>query len=107
MLRAALNAAVDADVIGRSPCRGIKLPSERHEQPRFLTMGELHRLAAEIPVEYRPMVYVAGVLRLRFEEVAGLRAGRVDFLRRTVSIVETVVEVEGELHFGDTDHPFP
>jgi integrase len=102
VLRAAMNAAVEADMIGRSPCRGIKLPPERPEQPRFLAMDELHRLAGEIPVEHRPMIYVAGVLGLRFSEVAGLRVGRIDFLRRTVSIVETVAEVEGELIFDDT-----
>jgi integrase len=102
VLRAVLVAAVEADLIGRSPCRGIRLPIEdRRRAPRFLGAEELHRLAAAMPIDYWPMVYVAGVLGLRWSEVAGLRVGRVDFLRRSVSVVETVAEVEGRLVFAD------
>jgi integrase len=43
------------------------------------------------------MVYLAGLLGLRWSEVAGLRVGRVDLLRRTVTVSETMAEVEGML----------
>lgn len=36
------------------------------------------------------MVYVAGVVGLRWSEVAGLRVGRLDFLRRTLTVAETL-----------------
>lgn len=101
VLRAVMAAAVEADLIGRAPCRAIRLPTEQRPGPRFLTADELARLADAMPTEYRAMVYVAGVLGLRWSEVAGLRVGRCDFLRRTVSVVETVAEVEGRLIFAE------
>jgi integrase len=102
VLRAVLAAAVDADLLVRSPCRGIKLPvAARHRPIRFLSANELARLAAALPVEYRPMAYLAGVLGLRWSEVAGLRVGRIDLLRRTVTVAETLAEVEGVLVAAD------
>jgi integrase len=97
---AVMTRAVEAELIARSPVRGIRLPDSHRRQPRFLSGDELARLAEEMPVEYRPMVYLAGVLGLRWSEVAGLRVGRVDFLRRSISIVETLAEVEGRLMFA-------
>jgi integrase len=47
------------------------------------------------------MAHVAGVLGLRFSEVAGLRVKRLDFLRRTLAIVETLAEVSGKLMFAE------
>jgi integrase len=89
-------AAVDADVIGRSPCRGIKLPAHERVRPiRFLTASELGRLAQAMPIEYAPMVYLAGVLGLRWSEVIALRVSRVNILRRTVEVAETFAEVHG------------
>jgi hypothetical protein len=56
VLRAVFAAAVEGDVIARSPCRGIRLPAERQRPPRFLSVDELVRLADAMPVDYRPMV---------------------------------------------------
>jgi len=101
VLRAILNAAVSADLIVRSPCRGIQLPAERRGEIRFLSPEELGRLAEALPIEYRPMVYVAGVLGLRWSEVAGLRVGRVDLGARTLTVAETLAEVDGHQVFAD------
>ncbi len=49
--------------------------------------------------EYRVAVLL-GVLGLRQAEVFGLRVGAVDFLRRTITVTETVNEVEGEIVQG-------
>jgi integrase len=62
-----------------------------------LTVAELHQLAEALPVQYRAMVYLAGVLGLRWSEVVGLRVGAIDFLRRRTNISQTVAEVEGML----------
>lgn len=106
VLSAVLNAAVEADLIGRSPCRGIKLPAaERRREVRFLTADELDRLAEAMPVEYRQVVYLAGVLGLRWSEVAGLRVGRVDLLRRKLEVSETVAEVDGLSMTADVKSP--
>lgn len=101
VLQGAMTAAVEADLIGRSPCRGIKLTADRRKDPRFLSIEELQALAAAIDPEYRAMVYLAGLVGLRFGECAGLRVGRIDFFRRTVTVAETANEVRGEVLFGE------
>ena len=60
VLRAALNAAVNAELLARSPARGIKLPQVPKTDVVTLRPADLHRLAAELPERWRPMVYVAG-----------------------------------------------
>jgi integrase len=99
VLRTILNAAVDAGLIASSPCRGVKLPATTRNQ-RFLSAEELTRLADATPAQYRPMIYLAGVLGLRWSEVAGLRVGRVDFLRHTLEVAETCAEVNGRVSFA-------
>jgi integrase len=46
------------------------------------------------------MAYLAGVLGLRWSEVAGLRVGRIDFRRETLEIAETCAEVSGRVVFA-------
>lgn len=99
VFRTIMNAAIDAGLIATSPCRGVKLPPAVRKQ-RFLSAEELMRLADATPVPYQPMIYLAGVLGLRWSEVAGLRVGRVDFLRRTLEITETCAEVNGRVSFA-------
>jgi integrase len=97
VFRAVMNQAVEAELIARSPVRGIRLPAEQRAEPRFLTADELHHLADAVPNDYRAMIFLAAVLGLRWSEIAGLRVGRIDFLRRTVTVIETMAEVEGQL----------
>jgi hypothetical protein len=47
VLRAILQAAVEADLLAVSPCRGVRLPSPTHAELRFLSAEELTRLASE------------------------------------------------------------
>jgi len=53
VLRAVFNAAVEADLLLASPCRGIKLPPAQRKPKKFLTADEIARLAAAVPPEYR------------------------------------------------------
>lgn len=96
-LRAVFNAAVDADVIGKSPARNVALPRQRRSPRVTLTPGDLERLAAEVPGHYRGLVLVAGVLGLRWGEAIGLRVRDLDFLRRTVTVAQVVEETAGHL----------
>jgi integrase len=100
VLSAVLNAAVEADMIARSPCRGIVLATAPRRERPTLSPEELARLAAELPERYRPTVYLAGVLGLRWSEIVGLRVRRVNFLDRTLTVSETVSEVGGKLLVG-------
>ena len=97
VLRAIFNAAVEEDVLIASPCPKIRWNNSSKVEKTYLTAADVIRLAQAMPVEYRPMIYLAGVLGMRWSEVAGLRVGRLDFLRRTVSVTETLSEVEGKL----------
>lgn len=96
-LRAVFNAAVHADLLGRSPCRKAALPRVRPPHRVVLSPAELERLAGAVPSRYRALILVAGVLGLRWGEAVGLRIRDVDFLRRTVTVAQTVEEVKGEL----------
>jgi len=103
-LRTILNASVAADLLAVTPCRGIKLPPKRASEKQVLTVEELHRLAEAMPAEYKAMIYLSAVGSLRFEELAGLRVRRLNFLRRpaTVEVVESYTAVGG---FNDTKSP--
>jgi Site-specific recombinase XerC len=104
VLKAVFSAAVDAELIGRSPCRnvkGIKDLKPTRKARRCLDAGEITRLAAAVAVEYRPMIYLAGALGLRWSEIAGLRVRNIDFLRNKLTVTETVAEVNGHLLSAD------
>ena len=53
-----------------------------------------------MPEDYRIAVFL-GALGLRQGEVFGLRVGKVDLVRRTISVAATINEVEGRIVEGD------
>ena len=87
VLRAILNAAVAADLIARSPCRGIRLPAIAQTARHVVDAEELASIASAMG-DYAPMAYLGAVLGLRWGECAGLRVGRLDFLRSTLEVAE-------------------
>jgi integrase len=89
-LRAAFGYAVTADLIGRSPCRDIKMPVAVRRKRPVLGPEDVAALAGAVDERYRAMVWVAALLGLRWGEVAGLRVGRLDFLNRTLTVSEIV-----------------
>jgi integrase len=100
LLGKVLAAAVDAGYLAQTPCRNVPLPRVEHEEMRFLTPAEILTLAQVIRPAYRALVLVGAYGGLRIGELAGLRRGRVDLLRGTVSVAEIVTEVAGHLHTG-------
>ncbi|MGI8807923.1 MAG: tyrosine-type recombinase/integrase [Acidimicrobiales bacterium] len=86
-LRAILNAAVAAELIARSPCRGIRLPAVAQTTRHVVSADELASLADAMGT-CGPMAYLGAVLGLRWGECAGLRVGRLDFLRSTLEVAE-------------------
>jgi integrase len=95
-----MGAAVDAGYLAQTPCRNVPLPKVEREEMRFLTPAEIITLADAIRPLYRTLVLVGAYGGLRIGELAGLRWGRVDLLRGTVTVAEIVTEVEGRLFFG-------
>jgi integrase len=100
VLRGAMSAAVDAQLIAVNPCRGVKLPEVPKVAKPVALVSEVHRLADAVPDDYRPAIYL-GSLGLREAEVFGLKVKAIDFLRKTVTIEETINEVNGQLVVGD------
>lgn len=87
-----MRAAVDGGLIAQSPCRSVALPRIERQEMRFLIPDEIHILADAMPARYRAMVTFDAYCGLRMGELAGLRCGRVDLLRRQVRVIETAVE---------------
>lgn len=100
LLKRVMQAAVDARYIQHSPCRNVPLPKMVRNEMRFLGAKEVQRLAEEIDPRYRALVYLGAYGGLRFGELSGLRAWRVDPARSEVRVAEILVEVRGELLFG-------
>lgn len=90
-------AAVDAELLVRSPVRrkllAIGEPTAK-DRPH-LEPAQLVQLADAVHARGRALVLVAGVIGLRWCELGGLRVRDVDFLRRRISIVQTLEEVAG------------
>jgi integrase len=86
-LRAVFNAAVNDDLISRSPARKVIPQALSPRHARILTAEELERLAESLKGD-RLMPYLAVVLSLRWGEIAGLRIGALNLSRCTISIAE-------------------
>ena len=95
-----LRTAVDGGLIAQTPCRSVPLPKIERQEMRFLTPAEITTLAHAMAPHYRAMVVFDAYCGLRLGELAALRRGRVDLLRRRVRVVETAVEVRGQLTFN-------
>lgn len=102
VLRAVMNAAADADVIARSPVRGVRAKKGEARERPTLKPEELERFADAIGPRYRALVLVAGVLGLRWSEPIGLRVRDVDHTQRTIHIRQAISEVEGRLSVSET-----
>lgn len=98
-----LKAAVDSGLLGQTPCRGIALPPIEPEEMRFLTPDEVAALAETIDPRYTPVILLGAYGGLRWGEMAGLRARRLDPFKAEVRVAEILVELDGRnLTFG---HP--
>jgi len=93
-LAAICHFAVDQDLIARSPCRGIKLPTGAHRSVHVVDADELARLAKAMG-DFGPMAYVAAVLGLRWGEVAGLKVRALDLQNHTLTVSEQITRGKG------------
>ncbi|MET0727084.1 MAG: site-specific integrase [Acidimicrobiales bacterium] len=100
-LSAVFNAAVDADLVSRTPVRGVYLETSKRRDRPTMTADELFALAAEVPPRFRALVLTAGVMGLRWSEAIGLRVVDVNFLSRTMRVRQTVEEVGGQVRIVD------
>jgi integrase len=97
-----MRRATIEDVIPRSPCIGIDLPRDRRAEMHFLTAEEVARLADAIDPRYRTLVYFAAYSGARWGEVAALKVECLNLLRGTVTLAESLSEVNGYVQVGPT-----
>lgn len=90
-----LAAAVDNELLGRNPLRGVKPPRVEAEPMRFLAHDEVATLAAAMDPRYKALVFVAAYSGLRAGELIALRRKHVDLLHRTITVVEQVQSISG------------
>jgi integrase len=100
LLAAAMQAAVDAELIAASPCRNVPLPKVERYEMRFLDHAEIARLADATDPRYRALVLVLAYGGLRIGEAAALRTTRLLPTRRELDIAETVAWVKGHPDLG-------
>jgi integrase len=94
VLRQVMGAALDDNRIARNPCEGVQLPKRKHADRGYLTHAQVTALAAA--VDYRPeVVRFLAYTGLRWGEMAALRVGDFDMLRRRVNVSRSVTEFNG------------
>jgi integrase len=84
--------AVQDRVLVHNPCDHTEMPKVIARQSRTLTPEEFGRLLASVPVQYRVMVETFIETGMRWGELNALRPRHIDFLRRTLTVEETIVE---------------
>jgi integrase len=100
LLNQCVNAALEDRLIQHNPVAKLPLPKIERQEMRFLTYEEVWKLADATDPRYRAFVLLGGFGGLRLGEMLGLRWGRIDFLRRRIQVAETLVDIEGHIHFG-------
>ena len=85
--------AVRDRILVHNPCDHTDLPKVIARKSRTLTPEEFDRLIAAIPEQHRLMVQTFIETGMRWGELIALRPRHIDFLRRHVTVEETIVEV--------------
>lgn len=100
VLRQVLAMAVAENRLVMNPVDGVELPSVESVEQRFLTLEQLHSLAAAAGEHRPPLVYVLGTCGLRFGEVAELRWRDLDLQKLQIRISRSVTLVENKFVVG-------
>src|SRR5450756_3111333 len=96
MLHSVFKRAVRDHVLLTNPCEGIELPKIPPRKTRILTPDEYDQLLAAIPERFQLLVMTDIETGLRWGELIALRPRHIDFLRRTISVEQTIVEVSSK-----------
>ena len=92
MLHGIFQMAIRDQVIALNPAEGTRLPKVVQPTRRILTPAEFDALLTAIPDRWKPLVLTAIETGMRWGELVALRPRHVDWLRRTITVQETVVE---------------
>ena len=93
LLSSIFSRAVNDRVLIHNPCDHTELPKVITHRSRTLTPVEYERLFAALPERHRLMVATLIEAGLRWGELVALKPRHIDFLRHTLTIEETIVEL--------------
>ena len=99
-LRRIMQAAVRQGLVKNDPTVGISLPTASKAEQRFLNKSQIETLAGAIRPRYRAMVLVAAYGGLRFGELCAIRRGSVNESRSSITVKETLMDVNNTVSFG-------
>ncbi|MGB5168950.1 MAG: site-specific integrase [Acidimicrobiia bacterium] len=97
LIAGAFSSALESGLIARTPCRSIKLPPNARREMRFLSTDDVAEVADAIDSPYRVLVLAAAYTGCRFGELAGLRTHRLDLAGRSLTVAESLSDVNGHL----------
>ena len=98
-----MKTAVIDGFVSRSPCIGIDLPKQTsHEEMSFMDPDQVEALAGAIALRYRALIFTAAYTGMRWGELAALKIERLNLLRGTVDVVESMSEINGYLEVQPT-----
>lgn len=99
LLKTALKLAHMQGVINANPADKVSPPKYIKPEISFYTVEEMKKLFELVDKEYilKPAVYLAGILGLRREEIAGLKWSNVDFMNKLIHIVEVRARADREI----------
>jgi integrase len=101
VMSAVCRYGVRCGAIRSNPLTEVQVPKgDVRREMVFLSASEVAGLAGAIDGRYRLAVLLSAYTGLRAGEMAALRVGRVDLMRRRLRIVESVGEVHGALVGG-------
>ena len=93
MLHAVFARAVRDRILAFNPCEATELPKIVTKKSRILTPEEFASVLAAMPDRFKVLVLTGIETGLRWGELIALRPRHIDFLRRTISVEQTIVEV--------------
>ena len=93
MLHSVFARAVRDRLIPFNPCEETELPKVVAKRQRTLTPEEYASVLSEIPHRFKALVMTAIETGMHWGELVALRPRHIDFLRRTLTVEETIVEV--------------
>lgn len=93
MLHGIFKRAVRDRIIAYNPCADTELPKVVKKKRRIITPDEFERLLVCIPARFHVLVLTEIETGLRWGELVALRPRHIDFLRRTITVEETIVEI--------------
>jgi integrase len=96
VLAGLMKYAVRDGRLPRNPCEGIQLPRVVKKNRGYLTHAQVRKLASGCG-DYSDVVLFLAYTGLRWGEMAALKVGRLDMLRRRIDVAEAVAPVRGEL----------